>query len=365
MLKNFTCILMLTACLGLFLFISANSPAQMIDSVASDHVRMRLPVERGSLGRDIIADLERCYLFMNRATGGGLPRRILVAIDWNQRNSICNRRDATILLGMNQSGASANPKQFLLHEAGREMARMGLLDLSEGAEREDNKFLFEGMIEILFHDFGHTSRSIESAWAIAHLLDEMKLLGLTTQRYWSGFSGDRRCLRSAAPGITFLTTIRELQGRDRLPKFFELIGKSPLIESLTVAFKAPAAELEAAWLKRVREYTVPDELLVATEDAPELLQTSLSPGTVRPGAGIQVRLLMKDRAGNLLPEGVFIKDEHSGTVIQPTTESSGYLAVTIPVKEDCAPGEYSYRVTAVDEGGNLRTWPGSYKVVAK
>jgi len=343
------------------------SRAQAFGSISSEHVRVRMPTEREALIRDTIADIERCYAFMYRATGGNLPRKLLLEISWDRPVSVCNRQEGSIQLGMDQPAASVNTRTFLLHHAAREMARLGLLELSQGAEREDTEFLFEGMVKILVHEYEHSSRNLESAWAISCLLDEMQMLGLNTQRAWSKFSGGRRCLRSAAPGITFLMTFRELLGRDRPLKLFELLRKAGLNQSLAEAFKAPVSELEDTWLKKVREYHIADEITVTAEEAPELLQTELLPAAVQPGATLTVRMILKDSAGNLLPDGVFIKDERTGRLGQAQAASekeSGYIVATIPVEASCAPGRYNYQLTVIDESGNLRKWTGTYTVVA-
>jgi hypothetical protein len=326
-----------------------------------------MPTEREVLVRDAVADIERCYGFMHRATGGNLPRKLLLDIRWDRSDSICNRQEGSIQLGMNQPAAAANARTFLLHHTAREMARLGLLELSQGAEREDTEFLFEGMVKILVHEYEHSSRNLESAWAISRLLDEMQMLGLTTQRAWSRFSGGRRCLRSAAPGITFLMTFRELLGRDRPLKLFESLRKTGLNQSLAEAFRAPVSELEDTWLKKVREYRVVDEITVTADEVPQLLQTELVPGEVRPGDTLTLRLLLKDSAGNLLPDGIFVKDERTGRLgqAQAASEKEGDTMVArIPVEASCAPGQYTYKLTVIDESGNLRNWTGTYTVVA-
>jgi hypothetical protein len=324
-----------------------------------------MPSEREALGRDAVGDLERCYDFMNRSTGEKLPRRIFLDVSWDKQDSVCNHLEGSILLGMNNPAAVADSQRYFLHHAAREMARLGLLELSEGAEREDTEFLFEGMVKILVHEYEHSSRNLESAWAISRLLDEMQMLGLATQRSWSKFSGGRRCLRSAAPGITFLMTFRELQGRERPLKFFESLKSTGLNKSLTAAFKAPVSDLENTWLKKVREYRVADEITVAAGEAPQLVQTDIFPGEAQPGSALRMQLWLKDDAGNLLPDGVFVKDERTGRLVQAqgsTEKGADYMLVTIPIEANCPPGQYNYQVTVVDESGNLRNWRGSYKV---
>jgi hypothetical protein len=143
--------------------------AQQLGRVSSDHVIVQMPAERELLGRQLIGDLERCYAYMNRSIGGALPRRVAVTLDWPRAETGCNRRAGHISVGMGRPEASGD-REFLFHAIAREMARLGLLNLSEGAAREDTEFLFEGMIEILVHEFDHSSRSLESAWAISKLL---------------------------------------------------------------------------------------------------------------------------------------------------------------------------------------------------
>jgi len=341
-----------------------NSAAQMIDTIGSEHIRLRMPAERGSLGRDLAAEIERCYVFMNRATGQSLPRKILIMLDWDQSDSVCNLQNAAITIGMNHPEASADVKGFLMHSAAKEIARLGLLALSGGAQREDTEFLFEGMTEILAHEYAQTTRGLEGAWIISRYLDEMKLLGVAIQRSWTDFSSGRRCLRSAAPGVTLLTTYRELQGRETPLRLFEALKKKSLTASLAAAFRAPAAEVENVWLQRVRQYTPVDEITVTAEDAPQLLQTNHIPGTVSPGLTLELQMFFRDRMDNLMADGVFVRDERTGRMLQAEAPArgAGYFVVKIPVEGGSAPGDYRYEVTAIDEAGNLRRWTGTYKI---
>lgn len=336
-----------------------------MESIASEHLRLSVPAERESLGRDLIGELERCYLFMNRATGQSLPRKLLIAVNWDQSESSCNWQNAAVILGMKQPAASANSKSFLLHQAGKEMARLGLLELSQGAQREDTEFLFEGMSEILIHDFEHRSRSLESAWEISSFLDQMKMLGLATQRSWTKFSSGKRSFRNAAPGITLLTTYREIQGRDAPLRLFESLRKSSLTASLSIAFKAPMPEIESTWLKKVRDYQPGDEITAEGEDIPQLLQTALIPGTAKPGTTIELQLSFRDRYNDLRPDGVFLRDERSGIVVQAdaaSEQAAGPFTLKIPIEPNCTPGDYKYWVTAIDEAGNISRYSGTYKV---
>jgi hypothetical protein len=221
------------------------------------------------------------------------------------------------------------------------------------------------MAEILVREYDHSSRSLEGAWVICQYLDDMKLLGVATQRSWAEFSSGKRCFRNAAPGITLLTTSRELQGRDAPLKLFELLRRNSLSASLAAVFKTSAAEAENIWLKKVREYQAVDEITLAPEDVPQLLQTALLPGSVKPGETLEVQLYLKSRKNNLLPEGVFFRDERTGRVQQahpPSEKGAGYLLVKLPIDANCPPGEYRFQLTAIDESGNMRCWPGKYKV---
>ena len=245
------------------------------------------------------------------------------------------------------------------------MARLGLFQLSKGALRPDYEFMYEGMIEILVHEFDHTSRSLESAWVISQFLDEMGQLGLEPQRAWFDFSNGRRCMRNAAPGITFLLTLRDLEGRESPVKFFEALRRANLSRSLKDAFKKPAPELEKIWMNRVREYRDPEELTVSAEEAPQLVETVLSPETLEAGVSMEMCFRFKTNEGVLLPEGVFIRDERTGKIFQAqadTDPNSGNILVRIPIETNCTPGEYGYQVTAIDESGNLSRWSGNYKV---
>jgi hypothetical protein len=345
------------------IFAPQASSASESGSLATEHVVLFMPSERGSLGRELIADIEHCYEFMNKATNSSLPRKVFIEVDWNQPNNSCNWRKGSISLGMNQPAAENDAKGFLFHSVAREMAHLGLLVLSQDAQREDTEFLFEGMIEILVHEYDHSSRSLEAAWVFSKSLDEMKLLGFAAQRSWSSFSGGERCLRNAAPGITLLTTFRELQGRDRPIKLFDSLKKNSLFISLSEAFRAPISDVEKIWLKRVREYRISDEITTNAETAPRLLKTVFVPDTARPGVSFQIQLFIDDR--DLLPNGVFVRDGRTGRLlqVQAANEKEGkFFLAAIPIEMSCPPGQFPYEATAIDESGNLRRWNGHYNV---
>ena len=342
------------------------SAAWQSRGIASEHVTLLMPMERDSLGREIIGNIERCYNFVNRATDKSLPRRIFITVDWNQSRNRCDWQKATILVGMDR--AVEDIKERLFYSTAKEIARMGLLGLSQGAQREDTEFLFEGMIEILVHEYSRTSRRLEAAWIHSKYLDEMEILRLQPLRAWSDFSDGKRNLRNASPGITFLTTFRVLQGRNQPMKLFKALRKKSLTDSLSEAFNAPIEELEATWLKQVREYPFGDEITPSADDIPQLVRTKITPEKSVPGSGLQLQFFIEDRARNLLSSGVFFRDQRTGrlfTVQSASEEGADYFGVTLPIEMDCPPGEYAYQVTAIDESGNLRQWSGKYTVASR
>jgi len=337
--------------------------------MSSKHVTLQFPAEREILGRELSAEAERCYEYMNRATNGGLPRNISVVLDWNASESAWNFRSGRVTIGMNQPEAAADARKFLRHNLPYGIARLGLINVSQGAQREDTEFLFEGMAEILTHEYSHSSRALEAAWATAKLLDETGQLGLSQQRAWSDFSGGKRNHRNAAPGITFLLTQREID-RGRLVKFFEALRKNSLLNALNTAFRAPAAELEAAWLKKIREYEIPEEITVPNSEAPILLKIEQAAGPAPAGQPAHLNLFIKASAGDIYPENVFVRDSRSRKTFQAQSaiseggadkELSSY-SVIIPVEDSCPAGDYSFQVIMIDDAGNLRQGKGTYSV---
>jgi len=343
--------------------------AQQMRSMTSKHVLLQFPAERELLGRELSAEAERCYEYMNRATNNGLPRNISVTLDWSASESVWNFRTGRVVIGMNHTEAAADARKFLRHGLPFGIARLGLINFSQGAQREDTEFLFEGMAEILTHEYNHSTRSLDAAWAAAKLLDETDRLGFSHQRVWSEFSGGKRNHRNAAPGITFLLTQREID-RDRLMKFFEALRKNSLLNALNTAFKAPAAELEAAWLKKIRAYEIPEEIIVQNSDAPILLKIEQNTDPVPPGRSIILNLLIKDSTGDIYPENVFVRDSRSGKTFQARnassedgakTESQAF-SIVIPVEKDSPAGVYSFEAIIIDEAGNLRKDRGTYNI---
>ena len=128
---------------------------QTLDRIVSEHVRVRMPAEREWLGHEVIMELERRWQFMNR-TIGNMPRRVLLVASWETPETSYDYENATIMIGMDTAAASSDARSYLLHAAGRELARLGLLDLSRGAAaKEECRFLLEGMAKILVHGEAH------------------------------------------------------------------------------------------------------------------------------------------------------------------------------------------------------------------
>ncbi|MBN2242166.1 MAG: hypothetical protein JW793_05710 [Acidobacteria bacterium] len=338
--------------------------SQQLNDVTSEHLLLRIPKEIDLLGRQIITDLERFYRFLEGALDAKLPEKIILLVDRDLKASRANYREISILIGMDQPVFSS-PKTLLLNECKRELARLGLFQHSRGTSQPDYEFMYEGMIEILVREFDHRSRSLDSAWVIAQFLDAMGGLGLEFQRQWADFSGGRRSMRNAAPGITLLLTFREMEGRQSPIKFFQTIRRANLSRSLKDAFKKPAPELETAWRNKVREFGAPEEITVSADDAPRLGEIAIAPDALKAGDTLELGLQFQDNDGDLLADGVFVRDERTGKIFQAQADSdpaSVYILGKIPIEADCAPGEYGYQVTAIDESGNLRRWRGAYTV---
>jgi hypothetical protein len=354
----------------LILCVSLVSPAGLCAQyqgglLVSEHVRMKIPVERQWLGRETMAELEKCWSYVNGTLDEKMPRRVLVTVLWDSQESSTNYGESSISIGMADPAASADMKSFVLHRAAVGMARLGLAELSrQGTLREENQFLAEGMCEIIAREYRQTTRGLAGAWVLAHFLERTKRLGLVPQSSWSTFSQGRVDLRAVSPGVTLVTTLRELHGRERIIKLFEAMKKEGLDEALTSTFRSPARVLEQAWIKKVRDYRISDEVTVTSEEnAPRLTQTVS--GTVRPGGKLQLRLSIEDIGRDFSPTSLFVLDEASGQVIEGKTGDGGrFVVVEIPIDGKRPPGKCDVRITAVDDSGNVRHWNGSYDVVA-
>lgn len=335
------------------------------DSFVGKRVRIRIPMDRQSLGRDNLSDLERCWEFMNAATGGRLPKGVMVTIHWQNALAAMDASRATVSLGMNDPSSPSNPKSFLLRSAARELARMGLTRLCGGFVREDARFLVEGMSEMLAHDYANTVKKISASWAIAYYLDRMRPLDLQQMSLRPELASATHTLRSAAPGITFLSVLRDRFGRERILKLFESLARKNLDDSLVAVFKTPAAALESEWLARVRGYT-PAEITVDTpEEAPALDRIAFDADPAKPGARMGVKIFTRDKNGDFTAAGIYAVDVASRQVLQGvqiTAPGERHTKIDIPIESGRQDGRYQLLVVAIDEGGNLRNWEATYSI---
>lgn len=356
----------MTAC-GCHLFLAPMLTAQVMDdSLVARHVHIRIPVERHWLGRDSISDLERSWEFIHAAAGGRLPSRVLIVIEFQDGTASVDSENSTISIGISDPAAAPDMKGFLIHNATRELARLALINLSgNGAAREENRFLLEGMSETLAHEFSHSVKRLGAAWAICHYLDRMNPLGLKQLSGRPELSGGNYDLRRAAVGITFLTVCRELQGQERVLKLFESLARKNVEQSLAAAFKTPAA-VETEWLNRVRSYQPADVSVTTEEEAPVLDRVIFVPDHAKPGTTLAMQLFAHDRSNDLSAAGIFVIDESSGKVLQGREAKAADGQCTqfeIPIEPARQEGHYRLRIVAVDEGGNVRNWEASYSVV--
>ena len=333
--------------------------------LVSEHVRMKIPFERQWLGRETMADLERCWSYVNGALAEKMPRRVLVTVVWESQESSTNYGESSISIGMAHPAAAADMKSFLLHRAAVGMARLGLAELSrQGTLREESQFLVEGMCEIIAREYRQSTRGLAGAWVLAHFLERTKLLGLAPQSSWSTFSRGRLDLRAVSPGVTLITILRELHGRERIIKFFEALKKEGVEDALTSTFRSPARVLEQVWIKKVRDYKISDEVTVTSEENVPRLRQMVS-ATAHSGGNLQLKLSIADVGGDFSPTSLFVQDEASGQVIEGKTGNGGQIVVVeIPIDSKRTPGKFNFRITAVDDSGNVRHWNGSYDVVA-
>jgi hypothetical protein len=340
--------------------------SQVIDStIVSEHVRMSMPLERSWLGRDVIGELERCWRFMYPATGDSLPKRVMVNVDWEGTATWSTMRDVSITVGLNQPPAAADVRAFLVHEAAREMARLGLLSFArQEAQIPQTAFVYQGMAELLSHEFNHSTRGLNGTWIIAQLLDRQKQLGIVPQTSWDTFSGGRNDLRAAAPGITLLMTCRELYGREKTLKLFEGLRRSSLDVGVSITFRTTLPALEAAWLKKVREQPEwTDVTITSDDDAPVLLKSEI-PKILHPGDSLRFRVFLQDRNGDLLTSGVYAVQKNPGQVqpAAPGPPGADYVIIDMRIEGDRPPGDYALTLIAIDESGNVRNWDAAYSV---
>jgi len=363
--------------IGLCLFAGCLQAAGMPGSfqqttgrIVSQHVLLRVPLEREWLGRETISDLETCYVFMDKTTEGSLPAKVLVNISWEKPVSELLPGESTITVGMGNPAAEADSRRYLLHQAASGMARLGLLGLSkERAGRPGSRFLLEGMAEVLACEYEHSSRNLNAAWVRCYFMDGIEPLSLSALASWNRFSGGRQDQRAAAPGITFLLTCREMSSRKSLLKLFQSMSERALPDSLAAAFKSTAAALENTWLEKIRAYRVAeDSTATSDEDAPKLERTVLDPEAGVPGQELRFRVTIRDRSGDLFPSTIFLEERESGRVLgaqSPLEAGARYVHFRVPIPQDRKPGQYDYRLIAVDDAGNVRIWPGAYPVASR
>src|SRR5438093_2704640 len=222
------------------------------------------------------------------------------------------------------------------------------------------------MSVILAREYDLSAKGLTGAWVVAHFLDRIKPLSLDALSSWSESSCARRELSCAGPGITFLMTCREQYGRDRLIKLFEALKKGSLKEALTSTFRSSAAVLEDTWLRKIRAFNATGDFVARSDDeAPQLRKTVLVPPAGRRGASFQMRLFFQVGKDNLYPGSVFFEETVSRIVLrgrESAEKGERFTQVDVPVDEMRQPGNYSYRITAIDESGNVRNWEGSYVV---
>src|SRR5438034_5944421 len=191
-----------------------------------------------------MVDLEQFWNDVDGVTGKKLPRIVLVEVNWEAADSRADPNESSISIGVNQRAASANTKDFLLRQAAREMAILGLAELSRGATlRDENAFLAEGMAEMLAREFDLSTKALTAAWVLAHFLDRIKPFSLDAMSSRSNFTSALQNLTSAAPGISFLMNCRERYGRERTLKLFETLKRASLKDALASTFKESAAVL--------------------------------------------------------------------------------------------------------------------------
>jgi len=336
------------------------------ESIVSRHLRLHIPAERQWIGRDNISDLERCWEFVHVAAGGQLPSRVSVVIEWQDAATSVDAERSTITLGMNDPSALKDSNGFLLQIAVRGLARLALTNLmGDGASKPENRFLLDGMSEMLAHEFSNTVKRLGAAWTICHYVDKISPLGLMHLSGRSEFAGDSQDLVAAAPGITFLTFCSEVYGRDRVLKLFDSLAQKNLEDSLAAAFKTRVPALETQWLNRVRGYDPQEFSISPDEPGPALDRVLFNPDPAKPGAALAVRLYTHQGRSYLGSTGIFLIDESSGKTrqghqVKPT--EGMFTQFEIPVESARQDGKYRVHIVAVDNGGNVCIWEASYTV---
>jgi hypothetical protein len=330
--------------------------------IVSEHVLVRVPVEREWVAREAIVELERRWRYINRMTGESLPRQVEITADWSASGTRSDAAEARIAVGMASAAAGRSPKTVLLHDATRELALLGLAELSRGATRRvELRFLADGMAEILVHEADHTARALGSAWPLARMLDRMRPLSLAALAAGEGRSPGVGDLRAAAPAITLLLACFERHGRDRTLKLFDALRKGSLDGAAMSALRTRAAALEEFWLAKVRAAAAAAEVTVTSGDDAPVLKPPPA-GRVHPGAPLRLRIGFEDQAEDLAANSMFALDETSNRVVQGEPDGARSVRFELPIEAGRRPGVYQYRVLAVDDAGNARSLAGSYTV---
>jgi len=351
-----------TLALALLVALVVSIPvSSQVGRIVSEHLALRLPVEREWLGREAIVELERRWRYLSGVTRESIPRSLEVFVDWDAPQSRSNATDATVTIGFGGALARRAPKDHLLRSFTRELALVGLARLSKGrTEQPALRFLAEGMAEIMVHESGQTARALTSTWPLARMLDRVRPLSLAALASAPGGSTATATLRAMAPPITLLLTSFELHGRERTLKLFEGLRKGNLDAAALGVLRIPAAKLEEQWLARVRRATLTD-VTVATDDDAPLLEVA-APLPVQPGRSLRLQVAYRDSVGDMELDSMFALDEASGRVSPAVSDGLHKARFELPIEVGRSAGVYGYRVLAVDEAGNARSAGGSYTV---
>ena len=325
--------------------------------IVSEHVQVHCPSEREWLARATIAELENCWRFV-RALTGALGKRILVVASWERSNNLIDGNSGSVTIGLRDVEAET---EHFLHEAALGMAHLALLKLSDGrAVQEESRFIEVGMAEMIAHDFLGSNRELSGTWVVSHFLDRMGILGLETQASWRSFSGNQIGLRTLSPGVTFLMVCRELYGAKKTLQLFESLKKRELSRALSDRFKERAAVLEEAWLQRVRNYPVTEDVTVTSDsDAPSLQQLAAEPAKVGGSEMLELRLLFERKPVVSSSLVVFVLEQETGQtyLAKPASEAGDrWVVVHLPIDPTGRDPAHEVDIVAVDKSGNVRHW---------
>lgn len=325
--------------------------------IVSEHVQIYTPSEREWLARATIAELENCWRFVRSLTGA-LPKQVLVVASWERSDNLIDGNADSVTIGLRDLQPEA--EQFL-HEAARGMARLALFNLSDGrAGQDESRFIELGMAEMITHDFLGSNRQLSGTWVVSHFLDRMGKLGLETQASWRSFSGDRVNLWTLSPGVTFLMVCRDLYGSKKTLQLFESLKKGELSKALSDRFKTRASELEEAWLERVRNYPVAEDVTLTSDSDPPLLQQVIAqPRKGSEDETLELRLLFEGSAGDTSSLVVFVfeqKSERTYLGVPASASGDRWVVAHLPIEPEGRDLAYTFDIVAVDKSGNVRHW---------